>query len=165
MKIQFITGDATDPIGTGNKIIAHVCNDIGAGGAVCPGHLQAMASAGGGISEIAGMSDARHTLPDQVDPGIWVANMIAKGEFAPRTVFLQSAMPRSGSAWDIGCRIAEIARDHSHAAIGCGLAGGKWESVEPLIRIAIPATEVFVYEPAADREIEARRPLTAPASH
>jgi hypothetical protein len=30
--------------------------------------------------------------------------------------------------------------------IGCGLAGGKWESVEPLIRIAIPTIEVFVYD-------------------
>jgi hypothetical protein len=30
--------------------------------------------------------------------------------------------------------------------IGCGLAGGKWEAVEPLIRVAIPGTEVFVYD-------------------
>lgn len=33
MQIQYITGDATDPTGGGNKIIAHVCNDIGAWGA------------------------------------------------------------------------------------------------------------------------------------
>ena len=33
MPIQFITGDATAPIGKGNRIIAHVCNDIGAWGA------------------------------------------------------------------------------------------------------------------------------------
>lgn len=30
--------------------------------------------------------------------------------------------------------------------IGCGLAGGKWESVEPLIREAMPDTGVFVYD-------------------
>jgi hypothetical protein len=33
MQIQYIAGDATAPIGDGNKIIAHVCNDIGAWGA------------------------------------------------------------------------------------------------------------------------------------
>jgi O-acetyl-ADP-ribose deacetylase (regulator of RNase III) len=30
--------------------------------------------------------------------------------------------------------------------IGCGLAGGKWESVEPLLLEAIPNTGVFVYD-------------------
>jgi O-acetyl-ADP-ribose deacetylase (regulator of RNase III) len=32
-QIHYVTGDATAPIGTGHKIIAHVCNDIGAWGA------------------------------------------------------------------------------------------------------------------------------------
>jgi hypothetical protein len=32
MKIHYIRGDATDPQKTGNKIIVHVCNDIGAWG-------------------------------------------------------------------------------------------------------------------------------------
>lgn len=32
MPIHYITGDATIPIGEGKKIIAHVCNDIGAWG-------------------------------------------------------------------------------------------------------------------------------------
>jgi O-acetyl-ADP-ribose deacetylase (regulator of RNase III) len=27
--ITYLTGDATAPVGTGTKIIAHVCNDIG----------------------------------------------------------------------------------------------------------------------------------------
>ena len=30
--------------------------------------------------------------------------------------------------------------------IGCGLAGGKWETVEPLIREAMPAAQVLVYD-------------------
>jgi hypothetical protein len=29
MEIRNLTGDATRPIGRGNKIIAHVCNDQG----------------------------------------------------------------------------------------------------------------------------------------
>ena len=27
--IKYITGDASEPIGTGNKIIVHICNDKG----------------------------------------------------------------------------------------------------------------------------------------
>ena len=30
--IQYIKGDATQPTGNGNKIIVHVCNDIGGWG-------------------------------------------------------------------------------------------------------------------------------------
>jgi len=30
--------------------------------------------------------------------------------------------------------------------IGCGLAGGKWEKVEPLIRETLPGTQIFVYD-------------------
>lgn len=32
MCIEYRTGDATAPVGTGPKIIVHVCNDIGAWG-------------------------------------------------------------------------------------------------------------------------------------
>lgn len=31
-EIKYVDGDATQPIGNGNKIIVHVCNDIGAWG-------------------------------------------------------------------------------------------------------------------------------------
>lgn len=30
--IKYLVGDATFPLGTGNKIIAHICNDIGGWG-------------------------------------------------------------------------------------------------------------------------------------
>ncbi|MBX7227034.1 MAG: hypothetical protein K1X55_13455, partial [Chitinophagales bacterium] len=32
MDIQYIKGDATQPIGDGNKIIVHICNDMGGWG-------------------------------------------------------------------------------------------------------------------------------------
>lgn len=31
--IHYVTGDATEPIGEGEKIIAHICNDQGGWGA------------------------------------------------------------------------------------------------------------------------------------
>jgi O-acetyl-ADP-ribose deacetylase (regulator of RNase III) len=30
--------------------------------------------------------------------------------------------------------------------IGCGLAGGRWEMVEPLVRKTLSCAEVFVYD-------------------
>jgi hypothetical protein len=29
-KIEYLTGDATIPVGPGTKIIVHICNDVGA---------------------------------------------------------------------------------------------------------------------------------------
>ena len=31
-------------------------------------------------------------------------------------------------------------------SIGCGLTGGKWEKIEPLIKDTLPGTRVFVYD-------------------
>lgn len=33
-ELTYVDGDATDPVGDGPRIIAHVCNNIGAGGVV-----------------------------------------------------------------------------------------------------------------------------------
>jgi O-acetyl-ADP-ribose deacetylase (regulator of RNase III) len=148
VKIQFITGDATDPIGSGNKIIAHVCNDIGAWGA---GFVLA-------ISKRWPQPEAQYLKSRgclalgtlsliQVDPGIWVANMIAQ-----RGICTEDGVPPIRYAALRQCLAilaveARKLRATIHMPrIGCGLAGGKWESVEPLIRIAIPTTEVFVYD-------------------
>jgi hypothetical protein len=30
LELSYVEGDATDPIGDGPRIIAHVCNDVGA---------------------------------------------------------------------------------------------------------------------------------------
>jgi hypothetical protein len=51
--------------------------------------------------------------------------------------------------------------------IGCGLAGGRWESVEPLIREATPDGKVFVYDlphwsPHATRSILTTRNRQSP---
>ena len=32
MNIVYVTGDATRPVGTGNKVLVHVCNDVGGWG-------------------------------------------------------------------------------------------------------------------------------------
>jgi len=148
MQIQFITGDAADPIGAGNKIIAHVCNDIGAWGA---GFVLAISKRWPQPKAEYLKSRGCLTLGTvslvQVEPSIWVANMIAQRGIRP-----EGGVPPIRYAALRQCLgiLAVEARKLQATVhmprIGCGLAGGKWESVEPLIRIAIPNTEVFVYD-------------------
>ena len=149
MKIQFITGDATDPIGVGNKIIAHVCNDVGAWGA---GFVLAISKRwpqpeAEYLKSRGGLTLGTVSLVP-VEPGIWgVANMIAQ-----RGIRTEDGVPPIRYAALRQClgilavEARKLRATIHMPRIGCGLAGGKWESVEPLIRIAIPTIEVFVYD-------------------
>ena len=147
MQIQYITGDATTPVGDGNKIIAHTCNDIGAWGA-------------GFVLSIS----KRWPLPMaeylklgrplrlgtislvQVEPSIWVANMIAQRGIRALANVPPIRYNALKQCLEILAREAANLKATIHMPrIGCGLAGGKWASVEPLIREAIPNTKVFVY--------------------
>ncbi len=150
MQIQYIAGDATAPIGDGNKIIAHVCNDIGAWGA---GFVLAISKRwpqpkAEYLKEKSQRSLTLGTVSViQVEPRIWVANMIAQ-----RGIRTQDGEPPIRYAALRQCLgILAVEAQKLQATvhmprIGCGLAGGKWEAVEPLIRVAIPDTEVFVYD-------------------
>jgi O-acetyl-ADP-ribose deacetylase (regulator of RNase III) len=47
--------------------------------------------------------------------------------------------------------VERFARDFDHASvhmprIGCGLAGGKWSEVEPILERVFVATEVYIYD-------------------
>ncbi|WP_236242179.1 macro domain-containing protein [Streptomyces sp. CC228A] len=167
--IEFIDGDATTPQADGNRIIAHVCNDIGAWGA---GFVRALshrwpepekefrrwyrdrASSGFRLGAVQLV---------QVDPHVWVANMV--GQHGIRT--------RAGTRTDSGTEPADSGppiryeavggalhtlAEHAlrlHASvhmprIGCGLAGGTWDRVEPLVVEALGARGIrtVVYDPA-----------------
>lgn len=148
MQIQYITGDATDPTGGGNKIIAHVCNDIGAWGA---GFVLAISRRWPQPEAEYRKSRGSLTLGAvsliPVEPNLWVANMIAQ-----KGVRTRDGVPPI--RYDALKRCLEILAVEARKLqatvhlprIGCGLAGGKWESVEPLIREAMPDTGVFVYD-------------------
>ena len=62
--IQYLTGDATAPTASGNKIIAHVCNDIGGWGkgfVLAP--LKAMAPARGRVPTMVSGPRAKRLCP------------------------------------------------------------------------------------------------------
>lgn len=156
-QIQYLVGDATQPIdaGTEQRFIVHVCNDVGAWGA---GFTRALSKLSPRPEE--SYRDAiKQTKPRslgamslvKVDPeaGIFVANMIAQRGLPSavrRVVIDYEALER--------ClvRVTKIAVDWGASAhmprIGCGIAGGDWHTVEAIIERTLCAggVKVFVYD-------------------
>jgi O-acetyl-ADP-ribose deacetylase (regulator of RNase III) len=149
-QIQYITGDATTPIGQGNKIIAHVCNDVGAWGA---GFVLAISKrwpqprAEYMKDKVAQSLKLGTVNLVRVQRAIWVANMVAQ-----RDIRWRDGVPPI--RYDALLECLKTLGFHAHQLnamihmprIGCGLAGGKWEMVEPLLRDTLPGTQIFVYD-------------------
>jgi len=159
--ITYLDGDATHPHGNGPKLIAHVCNDRGGWGA---GFVLAVsrrwpypereyrAWAASGADDFA-LGNVRYTP-------IWheqiiVANMIAQhgfGDGGPpiRYDALGDCLHKVGQY----CltRDTDVPWASVHMPrIGCGLAGGRWEDVEPVIDRELCqrgiAVTVYDYQP------------------
>ncbi|MES2794131.1 MAG: macro domain-containing protein [Planctomycetota bacterium] len=153
--IHFLKGDATSPQAKGNKIIAHICNDIGGWGR---GFVLA-------ISRRWPQPEAEyrrwHRDRNSNDFGlgvvqlvavehyIWVANMV--GQRGTKTGSKGPPVRYEAIAQCLG-QLAEMADRHSASIhmprIGCGLAGGKWDRIEPLIQSALidQGANVYVYD-------------------
>ncbi|WP_034272270.1 macro domain-containing protein [Actinospica robiniae] len=158
--ITYLKGDATSPHGKGRKLIAHVCNDAGGWG---KGFVLAVskrwpkpeqeyrrwhrdrASSGFALGAVQVV---------QVEQYVWVANMV--GQHGIRTG--SNGPPVRYDAIDTAlAQLAAEARDLAVSVhmprIGCGLAGGNWERVEPLITARLTTARipvsVYDYEEAA----------------
>ena len=150
MSIHFLTGDATHPVGDGNKIIAHVCNDVGKWG---KGFVLAISKRWREPRDEFMLLHSRRALMlgmvqlVPVEKSIWVANMIAQCGTVP-----QGGVPpiRYGALLDCLKQLGFEAHQRNASIhmprIGCGLAGGNWEKVEALIRDTLPLTRIFVYD-------------------
>jgi O-acetyl-ADP-ribose deacetylase (regulator of RNase III) len=154
-EIRYLKGDATAPQASGPKIICHICNDRGGWG---KGFVLAISK--------------RWPLPEekyrewyndgdktfrlgavqfvQVQPDKHVANMIAQHGMAASN---KSGPPIRYEAVEACLKqVAEKARVLKASVhmprIGCGLAGGKWEKIEPIITrtLLANAIEVTVYD-------------------
>lgn len=151
--ITFKRGDATRP-DERPAVIAHVCNDIGGWGA---GFVLAVSRRWPEPERVYRKAYAGASPPAlgevqfvQVEPELWVANMIAQrdirrgpgGEPPIRYEAVRTALSR----------VAGFAREHRASVhmprIGCGLAGGKWEEIERIIRDTLVAARipVIVYD-------------------
>lgn len=83
----------------------------------------------------------------EVADQLWVANLVAH-----RGVRSQEGVPpiRYGALETCLDKLQGFARPRAASLhlprIGCGLAGGSWERVEPLLRKMLAGLEVFVYD-------------------
>ncbi|KOV61936.1 macro domain-containing protein [Streptomyces sp. MMG1121] len=153
--ITYIRGDATVPSVKGAKVIAHVCNDIGGWG---KGFVLALSRRWPEPEKAyrAWHRDRAHNdfglgavQLVRVEPYVWVANMI--GQRGIRTG--SKGVPVRYEAIDtaltrLAGEVIERGASVHLPRIGCGLAGGKWSRVEPLIaeRLVKRGIVVTVYD-------------------
>ncbi|MEU8527797.1 MULTISPECIES: macro domain-containing protein [Streptomyces] len=154
--ITYVRGDATAPQGKGVKIVAHVCNDLGGWGkgfvvAISRRWPEPEAAYRRWHRERArndfGLGAAQFV---QVGPYLWVANLV--GQRGIRTG-RSTGVPVRYEAIDTALgalaeKAAELGASVHMPRIGCGLAGGKWSRVEPMIeeRLVARGIPVTVYD-------------------
>lgn len=163
--IRYLTGDATDPVGSGPRIIAHLCNDAGKWGA---GFVLAVSARfpraeaeyrrwaagkpGGGMEPPFGLGAVQFV---GVGPDLCVANMVGQhgiGHTPAGPPIRYEALAH--------CLVTLEAKAGLCGAsvhmprIGCGLAGGRWERVEALVMRTLVerGVRVTVYDLAGSEQ-------------
>jgi O-acetyl-ADP-ribose deacetylase (regulator of RNase III) len=150
IEIQYMKGDATNPQAMGNKIIVHICNDMGGWGkgfvlAITrkwlepeQNYRQWFKSADKfGLGEI-------QMVPVEAD--IWVANLIGQHKIFKDE---NGNPPIRYDAVLAGLtKVAVFARQINASVhmprIGCGLAGGTWDKIEPIIVTSLTEKDIPV---------------------
>ncbi len=151
--IIFLKGDATVPQSKGPKVIPHICNDLGKWG---KGFVLAI-SKRWTEPEVAYRRWHRYRNQNnfslgqiqliQVEKDKWIANMVAQRG----TKIGSNGPPIRYDALNTCLKAVSFQAKRLQASIhmpriGCGLAGGRWNRVEPLIRTAISKkVQVYVY--------------------
>lgn len=153
--IDYLVGDATRPQGAGNKIIAHICNDIGAWGR---GFVLVLSK----TSPLPERSFREwYTGREQNDFALGAVQFVSiSSETVVANMIGQHGIRRQGGMPPIRYEAVETAlktvgekailtQSSVHLPrIGCGLAGGEWSRIEPLIekQICDKGVTVFVYD-------------------
>lgn len=152
MSIRYVIGDATQTEGEGTKVIVHVCNDIGAWGA---GFVKAL-SKRWPEPERSYRLWYQSCKPASMPLGMWklvyveddvfVANLI--GQDGIRTTKEGLPPVRYGAISHGLESLGEYCRRQGWSVhmprIGCGLAGGQWSEIEPIINDTLIAKGVPV---------------------
>ena len=158
--VSYHIGDAAWPDLDGQFVIAHILSDTGAYGA---GFARQIANRyprakeqylrwyrGEGASSFPFRLGAVQWVGVGANVGRgpwwgrWVANMVAQHGLRTRT------NPHPLDLAALAECLGELADDDEHVIvmprIGCGLAGGRWEEVEPLVNSILYAKDVHVYD-------------------
>ncbi|MFD5818076.1 macro domain-containing protein [Streptomyces sp. NPDC127038] len=154
-EIRYVRGDATVPSVKGVKLIAHVCNDIGGWG---KGFVLAVSRRWpepeaayrawhrGRAANDFGLGAAQFV---RVEPYVWVANLVGQRGIRAGS----KGVPVRYEAIDaslvlLADKAVELGASVHMPRIGCGLAGGTWSRVEPLVteRLVRRGLAVTVYD-------------------
>lgn len=148
--IEYIKGDTTKPAAVGNKIIVHVCNDVGGWG---KGFVLAISrrwqepekayrewfkrKTGFGLGEVQFI---------KVEEDLWIANLIGQHRLNRDE---DGNAPIRYEAIERGLdKVAQFAKEIDASIhmprIGCGLAGGSWDRIEPIIMEALSVCDIAV---------------------
>jgi O-acetyl-ADP-ribose deacetylase (regulator of RNase III) len=170
MPIEYVTGDATRPRGSGPKVICHCVNDIGQWGS---GFVLALRArwpqperayrdwhrTGTSALEISLDAQtsphltARFNLGSvqfvEVERELWVANLVGQR----RNIQVGEKFPIRYGAMEDGLRIVAAFCQHKGATahmprIGAGLARGDWTRIASIIdaTLTVPGVHVTVYD-------------------
>ena len=150
MEILYIKGDATAPIGSGVKVITHICNDIGGWG---KGFVLALSKKWKMPEEAYRQwykSREEFTLRAvqfvNVENKLYVANMIGQHGIYKDSKGLPPI--RYDAVRQCLKEVALFTIAHKASVhmprIGCGLAGGKWELMEQIIKEELITKEIAV---------------------
>ncbi|NUT90575.1 MAG: macro domain-containing protein [Saccharothrix sp.] len=155
-EILYLAGDATSPQAKGPKLIAHVCNDRGGWG---KGFVLAVSRRWPEPEAAYRRWHRERARNDfglgavqvvQVKPDTWVANMI--GQHGTKTSRSAGPPVRYEALRECLRALAEHAARLGASVhmprIGAGLAGGRWERIEPLVveELADRGISVTVYD-------------------
>lgn len=153
--IREIRGDATSPQAAGPKVIAHICNDLGGWG---KGFVLAISKRWPEPERDFRDWHRRRSRNDfglgavrlvPVTPDIWVANMVGQHGLRPGSAgppIRYDAVARCLAT--LGDEALRLGASVHMPRIGCGLAGGRWAMIEPLVREQLTdrAVPVTVYD-------------------
>lgn len=156
-ELRFVEGDATVPIGDGPRILVHIVNTLGIWGA---GFVMAVSerwppvrveyrSWYRGRNRGANNFHLGGVLLMQVEPQLWVANCVAQQGIAIPNGRPPIRYVALGRTLDKVRTFAEKQGASVHMPrIGTGLAGGRWDRVEVVVRMELVdrGIDVVVYD-------------------
>jgi O-acetyl-ADP-ribose deacetylase (regulator of RNase III) len=152
--LTFLVGDATNPVGDGPRIIAHGCNDQNRWGA---GFVLALSQryplAKKRYHQLFEDGKVKVQVGDiqivEVGANVWVANLITQHGIR----WYRNPHPFSYSGFysclqQLAAFATQVNASVHMPKIGCGLAGGTWDNVRPIVseELCDRGIEVFVYE-------------------
>lgn len=147
--INYLVGDATEPIGDGEKVICHCCNNIGGWGRGFVLAVSAKWSEPEARYREWSRSGKDFVLGQiqlvKVEDDITVANMIGQSD-----MYARNGVPpiRYGAIEECLVRLDGSIGDTTTIhmpRMGAGLAGGEWDKIEEIIN-KILTKPVYVYD-------------------